>query len=171
MLILLAPQVRLELTTLRLTAECSAIELLRSVVAPRLEANLKIRKLTDGCQGKTGVGGVYGRYLQTGCVLGRAGRCCAVFGQWGRVVSSSGARARAVQSSSKWVRAVPSSGNRCVPCRPWAAGACRVVLRQRMRRVVFGQVSTCLGAGTGSGSHDQGASQITWHPMWLSKSG
>ncbi len=28
-LILLAPQVRLELTTLRLTAECSAIELLR----------------------------------------------------------------------------------------------------------------------------------------------
>ncbi len=28
-LILMAPQVRLELTTLRLTAECSAIELLR----------------------------------------------------------------------------------------------------------------------------------------------
>ena len=31
LLILLAPQVRLELTTLRLTAECSAIELLRNV--------------------------------------------------------------------------------------------------------------------------------------------
>ena len=30
LLILLAPQVRFELTTLRLTAECSAIELLRS---------------------------------------------------------------------------------------------------------------------------------------------
>ena len=35
---LLAPQVRLELTTLRLTAECSAIELLRNVFA--LESEL-----------------------------------------------------------------------------------------------------------------------------------
>ena len=31
LLIKLAPQVRLELTTLRLTAECSAIELLRNI--------------------------------------------------------------------------------------------------------------------------------------------
>ena len=32
----LAPQVRLELTTLRLTAECSAIELLRNMARPDL---------------------------------------------------------------------------------------------------------------------------------------
>jgi hypothetical protein len=36
----LAPQVGLEPTTLRLTAECSAIELLRSVLAGRLELHL-----------------------------------------------------------------------------------------------------------------------------------
>jgi hypothetical protein len=34
LLIILAPQVRLELTTLRLTAECSAIELLRNMARP-----------------------------------------------------------------------------------------------------------------------------------------
>ena len=32
----MAPQVRLELTTLRLTAECSAIELLRNIVQRRM---------------------------------------------------------------------------------------------------------------------------------------
>ena len=37
LLILLAPQVRLELTTLRLTAECSAIELLRNIFRRRDE--------------------------------------------------------------------------------------------------------------------------------------
>lgn len=31
-----SPQVRLELTTLRLTAECSAIELLRNIVRRRI---------------------------------------------------------------------------------------------------------------------------------------
>jgi hypothetical protein len=36
LLILLAPQVGLEPTTLRLTAECSAIELLRSVELERV---------------------------------------------------------------------------------------------------------------------------------------
>jgi hypothetical protein len=39
LLIKLAPQVRLELTTLRLTAECSAIELLRNMA--RLSGELK----------------------------------------------------------------------------------------------------------------------------------
>ena len=39
LLIILAPQVRLELTTLRLTAECSAIELLRNVL--RVVAGVK----------------------------------------------------------------------------------------------------------------------------------
>ena len=34
--IYLAPQVRLELTTLRLTAECSAIELLRNIARRRI---------------------------------------------------------------------------------------------------------------------------------------
>lgn len=47
---LLAPQVRLELTTLRLTAECSAIELLRNNGTPRIEANYKIKKLCLRCQ-------------------------------------------------------------------------------------------------------------------------
>jgi hypothetical protein len=47
LLIKLAPQVRLELTTLRLTAECSAIELLRNI---RPKTNLKIKKLSVGCQ-------------------------------------------------------------------------------------------------------------------------
>ncbi len=38
LLIKLAPQVRLELTTLRLTAECSAIELLRNLAHLGLSA-------------------------------------------------------------------------------------------------------------------------------------
>jgi hypothetical protein len=41
LLILLAPQVRLELTTLRLTAECSAIELLRNRSSASCESELK----------------------------------------------------------------------------------------------------------------------------------
>ncbi len=43
----MAPQVRLELTTLRLTAECSAIELLRNIA---LKANLKIKNFSFACQ-------------------------------------------------------------------------------------------------------------------------
>ena len=42
LLIKLAPQVRLELTTLRLTAECSAIELLRKSRNRLLGGTLKI---------------------------------------------------------------------------------------------------------------------------------
>ena len=38
-LFFVAPQVRLELTTLRLTAECSAIELLRNIVPGLLRSN------------------------------------------------------------------------------------------------------------------------------------
>ena len=38
-IVFLAPQVGLEPTTLRLTAECSAIELLRSILAVRLVAS------------------------------------------------------------------------------------------------------------------------------------
>ena len=56
LLILLAPQVRLELTTLRLTAECSAIELLRNIAASVKAANLKIRNFPRRCQ-------VYGETL------------------------------------------------------------------------------------------------------------
>ena len=39
----LAPQVRLELTTLRLTAECSAIELLRNAASVIITARLSFR--------------------------------------------------------------------------------------------------------------------------------
>ena len=46
---ILAPQVRLELTTLRLTAECSAIELLRK---NRPKTNLKIKNFLLACQAK-----------------------------------------------------------------------------------------------------------------------
>ena len=42
LLILLAPQVRLELTTLRLTAECSAIELLRNKGRSLVERTLRL---------------------------------------------------------------------------------------------------------------------------------
>ena len=40
----LAPQVRLELTTLRLTAECSAIELLRNVASDIITVRSEKRK-------------------------------------------------------------------------------------------------------------------------------
>ena len=51
LLIKLAPQVRLELTTLRLTAECSAIELLRNIWHVSVEeTNLKIRNFGESCQ-------------------------------------------------------------------------------------------------------------------------
>ncbi len=40
----LAPQVRLELTTLRLTAECSAIELLRNAASVIIPVSTAFRK-------------------------------------------------------------------------------------------------------------------------------
>ena len=58
----LAPEVGLEPTTLRLTAECSAIELLRSVLGRDRLSRCAMTVITNADGRVKGCGGDYGRW-------------------------------------------------------------------------------------------------------------